>query len=168
MAGSGGQLLTTMLILLATIVSVLPQNCPITMLIEPIETSSLECPGELTNGQEYQIPSMECALEMIARSNFFTNESLKVCIQLTAGEHTILYSDRIIFSDIAISGNGSDVVTLTCSDDYSLSQDSYTEFPIHISGQATVEIEGVSFSGCARPLLFNGTENVTLEDCSFR
>ena len=168
MAGSGGQLLAVFLLLLATAVPVITVDCPIVMQINPTETTSQNCPGELTSGQEYQIPSMECALEMIARSDLFANENGTVCIQLAAGEHTLSYSDRIIYSDIVI--NGTDAASLTCTDadEESLSQGGYKMFPLHVSGQATVTIQGVSFEGCARPLLFNGSERVTLEDCSFR
>ena len=171
MSGFRGPSLATIMLFLtaiAPVFSVTTPDCFITMQIQPDQTSSSNCLGELAKGQEYQISSMECALKMIANSNLLVNESGKVCIKLAVGEHAISYSDRIILSDIIISGNGSDVVILTCSDEGTLSQDSYTEFPIHISGQATVEIRGVSFRECARPLLFSGTERVTLEDCSFR
>lgn len=169
MVGSRGPKLTALLVLLAMAVPVLTTECPIVMQINPAENTSPDCQGELTSGQEYQIPSMECALSMIARSDLSENENGTVCIQLAAGEHTISYSDRIIFSDIVINATGA--ATLTCTtevDEEFLSQGGYKTFPIHVSGQATVEIHGVIFKGCARPLLFNGTERVVLEDSSFR
>ena len=166
----GGKPLTTLLLLLAANVpafSVTIPDCSITMQIDPVETSP-SCPGDLTSGQEYQIPTMECALEMIDRSNLLANESGKICILLAAGEHAITYSNRTISSDLFISGSGRDAVFLTCSDEDGSSLQGYHEFPIYVSGQATFEIQGVSFRKCARPLLFNGTKNVTLKDCAFR
>ena len=167
-----GRILRTLLVLLMTSVpafSATTPDCSITMQIEPVDTpQNCLAIGELINGQDYQIPTMECALQLIDISNSLANESGKVCIHFTAGEHAITYSNRTIFSDLFISGNGRDEVFLSCSDEDSSSLEGYEEFPMHVSGQATVEIQEITFRGCARPLLFNGTESVTLKDCTFR
>ena len=165
-----GKMLRTLMLLLATSVpafSYTIPDCSITMQIEPAGAPQ-NCLDELVNGQEYQIPTIECALKLIYSNNMLSNESGIVCIHLAAGEYVITYSNRIIFSDLSISGNGRDEVFLSCSDEASSSLEGYEEFPMHVSGQAAVEIQGVTFRRCARPLLFNGTKRVILNDCTFR
>ena len=63
------------------------------------------------------------------------------------------------------SPDGETVVQCSLREDYTTESD---EFPLKFGASTSVIIEGVNFTDCARPLLFNGTDNVTVEDSHFR
>ena len=109
---------------------------------------------------------MDSALEVLTDNDLGDPES--ICLHLTAGEYMLSYSEKIMRSNFILTGLSSQETMVTCVNGDTLSQDNYTSFPLHFGNQSTIEISGLSFKECARPLLFNGSSRVTLEDCSFR
>ena len=88
-----------------------------------------------------------------------------VCVSLTTGPHSLTFTDTQIEYSVHIIGSPDGETVVHC-----LPREDYTtdEFPLHFGASTRVIIEGVDFTGCARPLLFNGTDNVTIEDSHFR
>jgi predicted outer membrane repeat protein len=87
-----------------------------------------------------------------------------VCVSLTTGPHSLTFTDTQIEYSVHIIGSPDGETVVHC-----LPREDYTtdEFPLKFGASTSVIIEGVDFTGCARPLLFNGTDNVTIEDSHF-
>ena len=91
-----------------------------------------------------------------------------VCVLLTSGKHLISYTDMQVEYDVHIEGVGANQTQVECLQNASFNNDIYEEFPLKFGGNTSVLIEGLSFAGCGRPLLFNGTANVTIQHSHFR
>ena len=140
-------------------------NCPIVIQIGRSGTSGA---GRGINGdnQHYTFTDLGMALDSLE----FQSGNDTVCIDLTPGEHVLGYSQRVIDRDVVISGGGPQEVTIVyCSaSEGNRFESGYDEFPLRFGNESRVMVRGIRFEKCARPLLFNETRNVTLEDCSFR
>ena len=88
-----------------------------------------------------------------------------VCVCLMPGTHSLTFTDTQIEYSVHIIGSPDGETVVQCSprEDYTTD-----EFPLKFGASTSVTIEGVNFTGCTRPLLFNGTDNVTIEDSHFR
>lgn len=110
--------------------------------------------------------AMEPALDLLTSDALSSYE--RICLNLSAGIHTLSYSERVMENDFTLTGSGSQNTVVMCVNEDELSQDNYVHFPLHFANRTVIEINGVSFKGCARPLLFSETSRVALDDCSFR
>ena len=95
-------------------------------------------------------------------------QSDPVCVLLTSGKHMLSYTDMQVEYDVHIEGAGANQTQVECLQNASFNSDIYEEFPLKFGGNTSVLIEGLSFAGCGRPLLFNGTANVTIQHSHFR
>ena len=112
--------------------------------------------------------SLEEALSKISSANLSTAENQPVCFSLAAGEHELSYTSTDINYDVTIVGDGADETVVHCSPDAAYDSSRYDEFPLKFGSDIDVVLEGISFTGCGRPLLFGGSASVTIQYCHFR
>ena len=133
-------------------------GCSVVMVIDrafPSDCSTLNC------------SQLQSALTALNPADL-VGQSDPVCVLLTSGKHLLSYTDMQIEYDVHIEGAGANQTQVWCPQNASFNSDVYEEFPLKFGGNTSVLIEGLSFAGCGRPLLFNGTANVTIQHSHFR
>lgn len=141
-------------------------TCSVLMIID--QNSPIDCstsPSPISN--TFNCSQLQDALSIVT-STGLVGQGDPVCVSLTAGEHPLTYTDMQIEYSVHIMGSGDGETVLQCSPSETFNEDKYEEFPLRFGGNTSILVEGVSFGGCGRPLLFNGTANVTIQDSHFR
>lgn len=154
--------------------SLCDRSCTLTLEIDPNNPDSELCllPTEEPLGADsvrHRSSSLHCALEVAA------NFEGTVCIYLCPGVHNLPVdtnrsSDSLTASNttVVIKAVNSASVDVVCIDGEELPDSNYDVFPMVFGANTNVEICGVNFMNCARPLLFYAAESVTIDNCSFR
>ena len=143
------------------------QDCSLTIQVDPTLMDITGCSvSQLIERKECLLTAMDSALEVLTSDDLSGGE--RICLNLTTGKHALSYSERVMENNFMLTGVGSQNTVVMCVEEDNLSQDEYAKFPLHFANQTVVEISGLSFKGCARPLLFNELSGITLHDCSFR
>ena len=143
-----------------------PTDCAVTMHISQAypecATLSQELSGVLNCSQ------LQHALTVITSSTLPSNFTGPVCIFLPAGEHELTFNSTSIDHDMTIVGVGASSTVVSCLPEEIYDRSQYDEFPMLFGGNVNVVLDGISFTGCGRPLLFYEIASLTIRNCDFR
>ncbi len=104
-------------------------------------------------------------VEALFSGNFTASST--VCVTLPSNyTETLDYRDTILPFNVVIRGNTNSTVNcVTDSDVENLTI--YTHFPLRVHNAGFVEIEGVRFDGCKRPLQFQWVQQIAISSSHF-
>lgn len=169
MAHTAGILLTQPLLLLLLLFVSSPfsfaQICSFSYMVHPDQQGLCESP--LSGEDGFKNCTNLTELLTLMKRQIQIDDCLK--LSLYPGTYIISYNTILNYSAVFLAPSGN--VTLTCLSTDMRGSGTVTSTPLGFNGMAGAKfvlMDGVAFQDCQKPLQFDGLDNVTISNSSFR